>query len=384
MKRIVGCQNNTFSCKKMKIAYFNCSSGISGDMLISSCLDCGIDKKLFEEEIKRCLRFRNWGLKVKKVKRGHLSAIQISFLSDKKFSSIQEMKKTILKSKFSSDIKNKSIEIFNLLTEAESKVHKLPSKKIHFHELNSLDTILDITGTLWLISKLKPEKIFASEINVGNPAPATVEIVKSKKLPVFSNTVKYELATPTGVAIISSIAEFSQNSPNMRIEKIGYGAGTFEIEGSSNVLKLFLGETSSEEKTGYIFEKLILLETNIDDMDPRIYPYLSEQLFKEGALDVWLTNIIMKKGRPGILLSVLCPLQKRDEILNLIFRESTTIGIRETRINRFSLRRIIKNKHKIAFLDNRVIKKSVEFREALKGQSKTPLYIRLKNFSKKP
>jgi len=367
----------------MEIAYFNCGSGISGDMLISSCLDCGIDKKLFEKEIKRCLRFRNLGLKVKKVKRGHLSAIQISFLSDKKFNSIQEMKRIILKSRFSPDIKNKSIEIFNLLINAESRVHKLPAKKIHFHELNSLDTILDITGTLWLISKLKPEKIFASEINIGNPAPATVEIIKSKKLPVFSNTVKYELATPTGIAIISSIAEFFQNSPVMKIEKIGYGAGTLEIEDAPNVLKLFLGETFSEEKSGYIFEKLILLETNIDDMDPRVYPYLLDELFKKGALDVWLTNIIMKKGRPGILLSVLCTPQKRGELLKLIFRESTTIGVREVPVNRLSLKRIIKNNYKIAFLDYGIVKKSIEFRNALKKHLETPLYIRLKHFSKK-
>ncbi len=366
----------------MKIAYFNCSSGISGDMIISSCLDCGIDKIQFEKELKRNLKLKNWKLIVKKVKKGHIKATQINFLTDKKFASIEQMKNIIYKSRFSQNIKNKSIEIFDLIIDTESKIHKLPKNKLHLHELNSLDTILDIMGSLWLIAKLGVEKILSSEINIGNPAPVTGEIIRCKKIPVFSSTPKYELTTPTGIAIISTLADFSMLMPVMKIEKVGYGAGSFEVENSPNVLKLFL--CNIEKGTiGYSVEELSLLETNIDDMDPRVYPYLSEELFKKGALDVWLTNIIMKKGRPGTLLSVLCIPEKKYEILKLIFKETTTIGIRETLVNRFSLRRIIKDKYKIAFLEDGTTKKSIEFKSALKHSSKLPLYLRLKNFSKK-
>lgn len=330
----------------MKIAYFDCFSGISGNMIIGALIDAGLSLNFLKKELKK-INISNYHLKVSDVKKGIISAKYFEVVcKDNKIKdvSLKNVLKIIKESKLEEDIKKNAEKIYLKLASAEAKVHKEKIENIHFHEVGAIDTVIDIVGTLVGIKKLGIKEIYSSPLNLGKgqvecshgilpvPAPATLEILKN--IPVYCSNEDMELTTPTGAAIISTISHKFCDISLMRVEKIGYGAGSYNLS-IPNVLRILIGE----KEENYDEEKIVLLETNIDDMNPEIYEYVIERLLEEGALDVYLTQILMKKTRPAILLSVICEEKEMNRILNVIFSETTTLGVRINNIKRVKLNR---------------------------------------------
>lgn len=354
--------------------YFNCSSGIAGDMIIASLLDAGLSTALLEKKLKNALKISGWSLKLSTVGRYHYPAKLLTVKGEKQFSSPHEIVRILKRSKLSAPTKAKAIAIIETIIRAESKVHGIPKDQVHFHELNSIDTLIDVAGSCLALEILGVDRVYSSPLNMGRPAPASLEIVKEKKTPVFSDNSIYELSTPTGTAVITNIAESFGPMPPMIIEKTGISTGTQVIAGKHNILQAFIGRPVIESDDAGK-DKVVLLETNIDDMDPRIYPYVSELLLKSGAKDVWLTQIIMKKGRPGITLSVICDTENEGKAADIIFNETTTLGIRRMPITRHILPREYGKSHKTAILPSGKNRSRIEY-ETAKTQaknSKTPL-----------
>lgn len=344
-------------------------------MILASLFDSGLSYKKLETLLKKCLGLKDWSFVIKtKESNYHVPVKQLNIKGEKRFNSPQYMKKLIRTSRLPENVKNMSLRVLECLITAESRAHKVPSRNVHFHELNSLDTLIDVVGCCFALDLLKIDKIFCSPINIGSPAFATLEILKDKKIPVYTKNSKEELATPTGVAIISTICSDFGDMPVMEVEKSGYGAGTKNLPG--NLLCVLIGTTKERQAVKYDKDEVVSLETNIDDMDPRIYPYIMDKILKAGAKDVWFNQVLMKKGRPGIVFSVLCNQKDENKILELIFNETTTIGIRRNLVKRYVLKRENKSEEKISYLNNGKYKVKSEFKLAHKKalKAKIPLY----------
>jgi uncharacterized protein (TIGR00299 family) protein len=255
----------------------------------------------------------------------------------------RDVRGIIERSTLAPDIKKNGIRIFKTLYEAEAAVHGAPYTKIHLHELGAEDAMVDIMGMLICLERLEVERVAASPVNLGSgsvmtehgelpvPAPATVELLKG--LPVYSSGHPRELTTPTGAVILRTLCSEWGEMPAMTLGSVGTGAGGHNLRDRPNVLRAFVGETASREG------EIAVLETNIDDMDPRLFEHVMELLLKAGALDVYLTNILMKKSRPAVKLTVLCAGEKRRELSDIILRETTTLGVRHSRMGRSVLPR---------------------------------------------
>lgn len=339
----------------MKIAYLDCFSGISGDMFLGALIDAGVPLKKLEKELRK-IPVSGYNLRAESVKRAGFKSTKIDVVLNSKSHSHSakkwgDIERLIRKSSLDPDIKQKGLSIFKRLFDAEAKAHGGSFDKVHLHELGAIDCVVDIFGTVIGLSMLGIEKIYASPLNVGSgtiqtehgilpvPAPATVEILKG--VPVFSDGMRFELTTPTGAAIIKELSSSSGSIPNMTVEKIGIGAGGRDIEKRPNVLRILIGD----ENIKYIDDqdKVFVIETNIDDMNPQIYEHVMEELFSAGALDVFLTQVVMKKTRPGIKLTVLSNERTKDNLIRIIFEETTTIGVRIYEVQRKVLEREIKN-----------------------------------------
>jgi uncharacterized protein (TIGR00299 family) protein len=360
----------------MKTAYFNCASGIAGDMILASAISSGLSADTIEQLLKDKLHLGGWDLEVKDVTKKHFPAKHVNVRGKIRFGSPAKMKNIISESGFNVGIKTRSLAVMDTLINSEAKVHKLPPEQVHFHEINSIDTLVDIVGASLVFDMMGISDIYSSALNIGKAAPATLEILKARSVPAYSTNSKIEMTTPTGAAIISTVAKAFGSMPEMIIEKSGAGAGTFELEDSANILVLLLG-SQALKKTGLAAPKdeVMVLETNIDDMDPRIYPYVMEKLFALGAKDVWFTQVIMKKGRPGIVMSVICALEKETEIVNTIFNETTTLGIRSFSCSRHVLKRETGKDGKTAYLPGGRARVKSEYEKVkLKAQAQnTPL-----------
>lgn len=333
----------------MRTAYFDCFSGISGDMTLGALIDAGLSIKELKSHLSK-LPIDNYNITAKKVKKNGIAATKVDVIVKvrQKERRLSDIKKIINNSKLDKSIKNNSNSIFERLARAEAKVHKTSVSNIHFHEVGAIDAIVDIVGAVIGLHLLGIENICASSINTGTgfiksahgilpvPGPATAELLKG--LPVYSTDTKMELTTPTGAAIISTLSKDFGLMPKMDIKSIGYGAGTFNSPDMPNLLRIFIGEMKNPAKE----ENTILLETNIDDMNPQIYEYVMDKLFALGALDVYLTPIIMKKGRPATMLSVLAKKDDAKKLSDIIFRETTSIGLRVQEIGRSKAEREIK------------------------------------------
>jgi uncharacterized protein (TIGR00299 family) protein len=320
----------------MKILYFDCFSGISGDMALAALLDLGLPQEKLREELAK-LGLANYSLHVFPGQRQGVKALGLEVKvgpqkeDHRHFSDIRAL---IEKSSLSPEIKKLSLAIFQRVAEAEAKIHNQNIEEVHFHEVGAVDSIVDIVGVAIGIDFFRPDKIFSSELPVGRgfvncqhgrlplPAPATVEILKG--YPLKGVSLEEELVTPTGAAIIATLSEGVTALPNMKIEKIGYGMGQKDFPDRPNLLRLFWGEAGKV----YLTDRIFILEANIDDMNPEFYGYLMEILFAAGALDVSLSHLIMKKNRPGTLLRVIAQEQDLDKLIELILRESTTLGVR--------------------------------------------------------
>lgn len=327
----------------MEIAYFDCFSGISGDMILGSLIDLGLDIEYLKNEFKK-INISGYEINAEKIKKRDISCIKVNItVKDKqKHRSLKEINALIDKSELNPEVKKKSKDIFLKLAKAESKVHNIDIDKIHFHEIGAIDSILDIIGAVIGLDKLNLKKIYCSTIPVGRgfvksahgklpiPAPATSELLKG--IPTYSTKVEGELVTPTGAAIISSLTESFGEMPLIQIEKIGYGAGKSDFD-HPNLLRIFVGESLENYDTDVVN----VIEVNIDDMNPEYYEVVFEKLLKNGALDVYLTNIQMKKNRPGIKLSIITPLEITNQLTDIIFNETTTFGIRIYKTHRKKL-----------------------------------------------
>lgn len=368
----------------MRIAYFDCSSGVSGDMILSAFIDAGLPVSCLKRELKKlkisirggsAFGGKNWELKIKNVERKKLPAKQVIINGEVKFSSPEEMTRIIKESRLKKKIKEQALHIFSSLINAERKVHKVSkTSPLHLDELANLDTLIDIVGACVAIERFKLERLYASPINTGSPAPAAIKLLEG--LPIYSEGKGEELTTPTGAAILTSLVNEFGKMPLMKVEKAGFGAGVKDISDKPNLLRLLIGKKDED----YEEDQVVLMETNIDDMNPQVYPYVMEKLFKNGAFDVWLTPVQMKKGRPGIILSCLLPDKKKKDISDLIFRETTTLGVRFIPWERIKLPRHIEKEstdltYKVAEGKN-FLKKKIEYKQAEKLSRKKDIPLK--------
>jgi uncharacterized protein (TIGR00299 family) protein len=335
----------------MKIAYFDCFSGASGDMILGALLDAGLSLSHLKQQL-GLLNLHHWDMQVQKVVKKGLSASQVLIDIEhdhhhhhhRHLSDIQSIIET---SQLSPAIRDDSIKIFKRLAEAEAKVHNTSVEAIHFHEVGAMDAIIDVVGSVIGIHALGIEKIFCSPLHVGTgtiecahgtlpvPAPATAELIKGR--PFYATGVQGELLTPTGAAILTTLAEGFGPMPSMTAECIGYGAGTAE-RSIANLLRLFIG-TTTRSAIGYEVEQTATIETTIDDMNPQIYDYLIEKVLTMGALDFFCQSVQMKKNRMGTLVTILCRPEMVEELADCLFRETTTIGLRWRIDNRIKVKR---------------------------------------------
>ncbi len=382
-----------------KILYFDCFAGISGDMTIGALIDLGVDKDELLTQLKS-LNLPGYELKITQKLVNGISGTDFDVIINHHshdhddhhhpHRNLKTIEAIIDNSGIEPDAKDLSKQIFGTIARSEAKVHGKSVDEIHFHEVGAIDSIVDIAGAAICVSILKPDKVISSALHVGSgtvkcahgilpvPAPATVDILKG--VPVYSTDVTGELVTPTGAAIIKTIAERFGSLPAMTIQKTGYGSGKKEFK-IPNLLRVFWGEESEDDKIRV--DKLIMLETNIDDLNPETYSYLVPLLFEQGALDVFLANIIMKKGRPGILLNVLCNPQDVQNYETIIFNETSTLGIRRISVDRSCLDREfmeIETKHgpvkaKAAIRNGKILKISPEYEDCkrLAKEKKVPL-----------
>lgn len=331
----------------MKIAYFDCFSGISGDMILGALADLGIELSFFQKELKKLNLQGGYSLSYRKLKRGIIETTKVDVkVTDQSPAerNLKDICQIIEKSSLSENIQEDSIKIFQRLAKAEAAVHGGSIDQVHFHEVGAIDSIIDIVGSVIGLHHFKISKIISSPINTGSgfvkcdhgtlpvPAPAVLELLKG--FPCFSSGHKQELATPTGVAIITTMAEIFGPMPNLIVDNSGYGAGNAELEDLPNALRIILGNSLTPTK-----EELFILETNIDDMNPEFYELAMEKLFAAGAADVFLTPIIMKKNRPATKLSLLTPQKNIELMANIILENTTSYGIRFHPVQRIMLER---------------------------------------------
>ena len=341
----------------MKTLYFDCSSGISGNMVLGALTEIIGDEQYLIEELKK-LNTDGYKIEIsKKVKNG-ITGTYVDVIVDGKdeyghehhinehhhehehehhhhheHRNLNDINKIISESTLDEKTKELAKRIFTRVAKAESKVHDKPLEEVHFHEVGAIDSIVDIVGTAILINKINPDKIISSIVNDGYgfiecahgkmsvPVPATSEIFANRGVKFRQIDIDTELVTPTGAAIIAELAEEFTTLPAMETKKIGWGAGYKDLD-IPNILKVYYGEM--QEKN----ENFVVMETNIDDCSGEVLGYTSEILFQNGALDVFFTPIFMKKNRPAYRLTVACKKEDMFRLQNIIFRETTTIGIR--------------------------------------------------------
>ncbi|NTW16843.1 MAG: nickel pincer cofactor biosynthesis protein LarC [Syntrophaceae bacterium] len=332
-----------------RIAYFDCFSGVSGDMILGALIDAGLDLHQLNEELKK-LKMGGYTLNAKKTTRQRISGTRFSVDADDDHVErhLKDIEKILDHSDLSDDIKDRSKAIFRELADVEAKIHNCSPGEIHFHEIGAMDSIIDTVGSLLGLKLLGIEAVYASRIPVGAgfvecdhgtlplPAPAALELLKG--IPIVASSMEKEIVTPTGIAILKNVAKSFGVMPEMKVGCIGYGAGSREMK-IPNLLRVWIGD--SEENQEYEEDEVILIETNIDDMNPEFFGYTSEKLLERGALDVFMTPIFMKKNRPGTLLSVLISPDTLDEMLSIIFAETTSLGTRIHRLDRKKLPREI-------------------------------------------
>ena len=319
----------------MQTAYFDCFSGASGDMILGALIDAGLSPRRLREELNR-LRIPTVHLKVTKVLKRGISGTRVVVEGGngkKSHRNLTEVLRIVKRSGVAAEVKEKSEEIFRRIASAEAKIHRVPTEEVHFHELGGLDSVVDIVGSVWGIQEMGIEKIYVSRVNVGGgfvkcehgilpvPAPATLSLMEGK--PIYSSGVERELLTPTGAAILSTLGSEFGPMPRIKLERIGYGAGRDDLP-HPNLLRLLIG--TSEPAAGK--ETVAVIETNIDDMNPQFYDYVMEKLLAMEVLEVFITPILMKKNRPGHLLTVICPSGKQFPVAKFLFQETTTLGLR--------------------------------------------------------
>jgi uncharacterized protein (TIGR00299 family) protein len=335
----------------MKVAYFDCFAGAGGDMIVSAMLDAGLDEKFLKKQLST-LGLKKLNIRITRVTRSGLQAIHFEPIAPQNQLSrnLKQIKQIINKSKIDSPAKKTAVQIFERLADAEAAVHGKDKMHIHFHEVGAVDSIVDIVSAavgFHFLRQKGVEKFYCSTVSLGSgtvktahgllpvPAPATALLIKN--VPVTKGPADVELLTPTAAAVLTTIVDRFGPLPTMKIEKIGYGAGSLDLAACPNVLRLFIGQTDEQDNTDtdYVY----LLETNIDDTSGEVIGYVIEKLLEEGALDVYTTPIYMKHNRPAVKLSVICEPNAENRLTQLILQQALTLGIRKQLLQRTTLSR---------------------------------------------
>ncbi len=337
----------------MRIAYFDCFCGASGDMILGALLDSGLSLGSLREELGK-LGLSHYEINVEKVVKKGIGGSRAIIEIDEDHHHhhhrrLEHIEQIISKSDLREAVKEQSIAVFRRLAQAEARVHRTSIEEVHFHEVGAMDAVIDVVGSVSGLAALGIERVYCSPFNVGGgtvecahgtlpvPAPATAELIKGR--PFYSNSFSGELLTPTGAAILTTICRGFGPCPPMILETTGYGAGSRETE-TPNLLRLITGEDQAGIDAGQT-EQIAVIETNIDDMNPQIYDYLFSKILEMGAFDIFLTGVQMKKNRPATLLTLTCPPSRVERFSRFLLRETTTIGLRWRVENRIkALRRI--------------------------------------------
>lgn len=375
----------------MNTLYFDCFAGASGDMILGALLGAGLEERHLLEQLS-LLGLEGYEVEAGTVDRSGISATRamVRVPHEHAHRHLGDILKIIYDSGLSERVKERAARIFSRLAEAEARVHNLPVERIHFHEVGAMDAIIDVVGACVGFEALGIERFASSALHVGSgmvemahgrfpvPPPAVAELLKDA--PIYSSDITGELVTPTGAAIISTVASSYGALPKMKVERVAYGAGSRDYPRFPNALRIIVGESEVEEITRDsklehqpAEERLVMLETNIDDMAAQRFGYLMERAFELGALDCFFTPVQMKKNRPGVLVSILCGPGARDKLSEMLFTETTTLGVREVEVKRRALRREVINVEtrygtidvKVAHLNGQVINEMPEYEQCL-------------------
>ncbi|HLM57361.1 MAG TPA: nickel pincer cofactor biosynthesis protein LarC [Pyrinomonadaceae bacterium] len=330
----------------MRTLYFDCFAGISGDMTLGALVAAGADPRELNERLAG-LGVEGWELTFEKVDRSGIGATRAVVRTEEQHHHrhLADIERIIDNSRLGDGVKERARKIFKRLAEAEARVHDVPVERIHFHEVGALDAIVDVVGACVCFELLGVERFLCSPLHVGSgtvemahgrfpvPPPAVAELLKDA--PVYSTDITGELVTPTGAAIVSTVCEGFGPLPSMRLERTGYGAGGRDYKNFPNVLRVLVGQAEGAARD----ERLLVVETNVDDATPQALGHLMEKALAAGALDCYFTPVQMKKNRPGVLVSILCRPAEREGVMELLFTETTTIGARSYEVERRALER---------------------------------------------
>jgi uncharacterized protein (TIGR00299 family) protein len=392
----------------LRVLYFDCFAGAAGDMIVGALLDAGAPFEALQHAL-GSLAVEGWDVSVDRVVKTGVSATKFRVHEhahihsdarahhdhaarhhhrhgDPPHRSLKEIETAIGRSSLTAAGKARAIAMFRRLAEAEAAIHNMPIDQVHLHEVGALDSIIDIVGAVFAIEWFKADRIVVSPINIGSgmvrtehgvfpvPAPATVSLVKNA--PVYSSGIQSELLTPTGALILTEFATEYGPVPPMRIEKAGYGAGDRELKETPNVVRVLVGtaEGPKPQAPGPKPHRVVVLECEIDDMNPQIFGVLMEKLYAAGALEVFYSAVQMKKNRPGTLMTIVAKPDDREKLTDIVFRESTTIGIRHQEVSRECLDREMVTvttgigpvRFKVAKRDGRVLNAQPEFEDLAK------------------
>jgi hypothetical protein len=332
----------------VKIAYFDCPSGAAGDMIMGALVDAGVPFEAFRTELRK-LALPGWDLVRREVMKGAFRGtkvdVEIDAAAHRHERSLADIHAILDASPLDADVKERAGRVFVRLADAEARVHGTSREAVHFHEVGAVDAIVDVTGGVLALAMLGVGAVYVSALPLGGgfvdtahgrmpvPGPGTAELLRG--FPIVDTGVRAELVTPTGAAILTTLARPAVTLPPMVVTAVGYGAGTMDLPETPNLLRCFIGDSVGEAGG----ESIVKLETTIDDMSPQLYEPLMERLFEAGAVDVFLTPVVMKRSRPGTVLTALCPRDRLERLVHVLFEESSTIGLRWTEWRRATLPR---------------------------------------------
>jgi pyridinium-3,5-bisthiocarboxylic acid mononucleotide nickel chelatase len=376
-----------------RVVYFDCPSGASGDMVLGALVDAGVAIETLRVELEK-LRLAGWTLSAREVRRGAFRATKVDVEIDRgapqPHRNLGEIVAILSASGLGPAVVERATRIFTRLAEAEARVHGSTVSEVHFHDVGAVDAIVDVTGAVIALELLGARGVHVSALPLGGgfvegphgrmpiPGPGTFELLRG--FPVVDTGVRAELVTPTGAAILTTLADGAGRMPPMTVDRVGYGAGTKDFPGTANLLRAVVGETTAAATV----ETIAQVETTIDDMSPQLYEPLMERLFEAGALDVFLVPVIMKRSRPGTVLTALCPPARVEELSRVLFAESSTIGVRWTEMSRARLERemvMLATAYgalpfKVSRLEGRVLTVTPEFADVVRIAREKSLPVR--------
>ena len=377
----------------MKTLYFDCFAGASGDMILGAMVGAGVDQKFLRDQL-ALLQVDGFSIDFETVNRSGLPATyaRVETAHEHKHRHLSDIKQIVEGSGLSEAVKQRAVQIFSRLAEAEARVHNEPIDHVHFHEVGALDAIVDVVGAAICFDSLKIDRFVCSPLHVGTgmvqmahgrfpiPPPAVAELLKG--VPFYATDIKGELLTPTGAAIITTVCDLYGPIPQMKTTSMGYGAGTREYQDFPNVLRVLIGDTDADSPTD---ERLWMLETNLDDASPQIVGHVMDRVLELGALDCFFTPVQMKKNRPGVLLTVLCTPDQKETVMKLLFMETTTLGVRSYEVARRALQRDVVQVEtqyglidvKVARLDGRIVNEMPEFEQCRAAAAKAGMPVKV-------